>query len=45
MPDQITHPTDAGHLSPAPEDTIGRVFARAVARSPRAVALRFEDRD
>ena len=46
MPDQITHPTDAAaHLSPAPEDTIGRVFARAVARSPQAVALRFEDRD
>ena len=45
MPGQITHPTDAGHLSPAPEDTIGRVFARAVARSPQAVALRFEDRD
>ena len=42
MPDQITHPTDAAaHLSPAPEDTIGRVFARAVARSPQAVALRF----
>ena len=45
MPDQVTHPTDAAHLSPAPEDTIGRVFARAVARSPQAVALRFEDRD
>ncbi len=36
---------DTHARGPAPEDTIGRLFARAVARSPRAVALRFEDRD